>query len=109
MAENKLSLPLKYRKLLEELLQKYTPGVEVLAYGSRVQGTSHPASDLDLALRSPDFKKISSSKLSALRAALRESSIPFLVEARDWALLPKSFHSEIEKNHVVLATAKKAF
>ena len=76
--------------------------MEVWAYGSRVNGGSHSASDLDLVLRSFSLDPIDSRKLFALKEALKESGIPFLVEAGDWALLPKSFHQEIEKNHVVL-------
>ena len=34
--------------------------------------------------------------------ALQDSTIPFLVEVRDWARLPESFHREIEHEHVVL-------
>ena len=105
--EQKLDLPLKYKTMLKGIFQKHIPGVEVLVYGSRVNGQSHPASDLDLALKAPDLKQIPTKKLNALKEALVESSIPFLVEARDYALLPKSFHQEIEKNYIVLVSAKK--
>ena len=105
--EQNLRLPLKYRDLLKGLFQKHAPGLEVLAYGSRVKGESHPGSDLDLALRSPDSKEIPADKLNALRLALSESSIPFLVEVRNWALLPKSFQLEIEKNHIMLFSGNK--
>ena len=37
--------------------------------------------------------------------ALQDSTIPFLVEVRDWARLPTSFHHEIEREHVVLVAA----
>ncbi len=32
-----------------------------------------------------------------------ESTIPFLVDARDWARLPARYHEEIQREHVVLA------
>ena len=100
---NKLDLPSKYRRQLERFFEKHLPrDVEVLAYGSRLKWDSHPGSDLDLALSAANSKKIPPETLNALRTALRESSIPFLVEVRDLALLPKSFQLEIEKNHVVL-------
>ena len=35
-------------------------------------------------------------------AALRDSTIPFLVEARDWARLPERFQREIERGYVVV-------
>ena len=39
-------------------------------------------------------------QLADFEDALRESSIPFLVEARDWARIPERFHQEIEREHV---------
>ena len=103
MATDKLNLPSKYRRQLEKFFKKHLPeGAEVLAYGSRFTGDSHPGSDLDLALKGPDLKKIPPDRLNALRTDLKESSIPFLVEVRDLALIPKSFQLEIEQNHIVL-------
>ena len=98
----KIDLLPRHRKQINAILKKHLPGIEVWAYGSRVNGKSHPASDLDLVLRAPDLNTIPSSKLYELKEAFTESNIPFLVETRDWALLPKSFHREIESNYVVL-------
>ena len=89
--------------MLEALLREHLPDVEVWAYGSRVSGRSHDGSDLDLALRAPGLRTIESARLAAFREALRQSNIPFLVEARDWARLPPRFHRVIEREHVVLA------
>ena len=57
---------------------------------------------LDLALRAPGLTQIPTRGLGAFAEAVRESSIPFLVDARDWARLPKRFRAEIERSHVVL-------
>lgn len=101
MAEQ-LHLSTRHRRLLEELLREHLPGVEVWAYGSRVNGRSHEGSDLDLVLRNPGLSEIPSENLGDLKGAIRESTIPFLVEVRDWAGLPKRFHREIEREHVAL-------
>ena len=98
-----LHLSPRHRKEIVALLHKHLPGVEVWAYGSRVNGWSHDGSDLDLVLRSPQLAEIDASQLAEITESLRESTVPFLIEARDWARLPKSFHSEIEREHVVLA------
>lgn len=90
----------KQRLLL--LLAEHLPGVTAWAYGSRVNGDAHDASDLDLVLRSKDLSKIPLSELENFLEALRESNIPILVEARDWARLPASFHGEILRNYVEL-------
>ena len=50
MAERLHLLP-RHRTPIETLLREHLPGVEVWAYGSRVNGRSHDGSDLDLVLR----------------------------------------------------------
>ena len=40
---------------------------------------------------------------------MQESTIPFLIEARDWARLPESFQHEIEREYVVLVADSEAF
>ena len=99
---DRLNLPSKHRTILKALLRTHLPDVEVWAHGSRVNGRSHDGSDLDLVLRGPDLKRIPSDCLAAFEEAVRESNIPFLGEARDWARLPERFHREIERDHVVL-------
>ena len=104
MAEG-LHLSSRHCEEIETLLHKHLPDVEVWAYGSRVNGQSHDGSDLDLVLRGPKLAEIDTSRLADFIEALQDSTIPFLVEARDWARLPKSFHREIERKHAVLAAA----
>lgn len=90
------------RTQLEQLLAAYLPAVTAWAYGSRVKGGAHEASDLDLVLRSPDLTPIPPESLDAFRHALRESNIPILIEARDWARLPQAFHREILQGYAVV-------
>ena len=99
---DRLHLQPKHRQVLEALLRKHLPDVEVWAYGSRVSGKSHEGSDLDLVLRGPGLIEISLVQLGDFEEAVRESTLPFLVEARDWARLPERFHREIERDHVVV-------
>ena len=99
---DRLDLPSRYRDQVEALLREHVPGVEVWAYGSRVNGESHDASDLDLVLRGPDLKRIPSGQLADLTEALEESNVPIIVQVHDWARLPESFHREIERAYVVL-------
>ncbi len=97
-----LHLSPRHHEEITALLCKHLPDVEVWAYGSRVNGQSHGGSDLDLVLRGPRLAEINTSRLADFIEALQDSTIPFLVEARDWARLPESFHCEIERAHVVL-------
>ena len=99
---DRLDLPRRYRDQLEALLRAHLPGVEVWAYGSRVNGRSHDGSDLDLVLRGPGLHEIPVGQVADFAETIRESSIPFLVEARDWARLPERFQREIERGYVVI-------
>lgn len=85
------------RQRLTALMALHLPGVVARVYGSRVTGMAHAASDLDLALLAPNAQPIPFLQLEDFRQAVNDSNIPILVDARDWARLPKSFHTEIEK------------
>ena len=100
---DRLLIAPQHRRILEDLLSEHLPGVEVWAYGSRVNGLGHDGSDLDLVLRAPDLQNLPSGQLLDFEDAIRKSTIPFLVEARDWACLPERFHREIEREYVELA------
>jgi len=78
--------------LLERLFSTVEFPLEVWAYGSRVSGSAHDRSDLDLVLRSADLKKLPADALTDIKEKIQESNIPILVEVFDWARLPDSFH-----------------
>jgi uncharacterized protein len=100
-----LDLPERYRQELLELLQAFVPEAEVWAYGSRISGQSHATSDLDLVLRNPqDLNKSFFFDLIKLEDAIRESSLPILVDVLDWARIPQAFRDEINRAHVVFFT-----
>ena len=98
---DQLALPRRYRDQLEALLSKHVPGVEVWAYGSRVNGESHEGSDLDLVLRGPALEPLGDGFYDMLEA-IEKSNVPILIQAHDWTRLPESFHREIERGYVVL-------
>ncbi len=99
---DRFNLPDRYCRQVVALLEEHVPEADVWAYGSRVKGTSHAASDLDLVLCSPTMAPLPASRLSGLEEAFDESNIPIIVQTHDWANLPESFHEEIGKQYVVL-------
>ena len=99
----RLHLASRHKEMLVELLRRHVPEAEVWVYGSRVNGRSHDASDLDIVLRVPENDRIPVRRLSALMDALSDSNIPFLVDVRDWSRLPDTFRREIERAYIVLA------
>ena len=98
---DRLSLPTRYRNMVEALLREHVPNAEVWAYGSRVNGQSHEGSDLDLVVRGPVLGPLGIEFLDLVEA-FQESNIPILVQVHDWARLPPSFHEEIERDYVVV-------
>lgn len=102
-----LDLPQKYLLQVQVLLREYAPDAEVWAYGSRVTGGGHAASDLDLVLRNPDDLRAESCALYDLKDAFTESNLPIRVDVMDWARIPESFHHEIERAHVVVQEGRK--
>ena len=99
---SRLHLALRYREVLLDLLREHLPEVEAWAYGSRVNGQSHDGSDLDLVLRAPDLQEIPALALADFSQAVHDSTIPVVVEARDWARLSRSFRRRVEEDHVRL-------
>ena len=84
---------------IRSIICKLYPEANVWAYGSRVDGSAHEASDLDLAV--VDFGR-PDGDIMILRNALSESNVPFPVDIFDYKLLPKSFQDEIAKKYVVI-------
>lgn len=97
-----LDLPESWRQEVTKILNRYAPEYHVLAYGSRVNGTSHAGSDLDLVIRHPEQPELGCSSLSDITAALRESSIPISVDLHDWAQLPQELREEINRQFVLV-------
>ena len=99
-------LQLRHRAMLEEMLGRLLPPeAEVWAYGSRVTGEAHEASDLDLVVRGPNLRPLPAQRISLLRTVLTDSNLPLLVDIHDWATLPVSFHERILARYEVLRPA----
>lgn len=87
------------RESVLSLLSSYIPDTEVWAYGSRVKGTSRPTSDLDLAVFARPEQR---GRISELKEAFEESSLPFRVDVMIWDEMPVNFRKRILEQYVVL-------
>ena len=93
----------KDREQLLAIAQRaFETPVEIWAHGSRVDGTAHEASDLDLVVRTKDLRPLDISELSRFKELLTDSTIPILIEVLDWGRIPESFHKNILRNYEVL-------
>lgn len=93
---------------IRQLIATHLPEAEVLAYGSRVNGTSHDASDLDLVARNPVDLKQPLAGIAALCAAFAESNLPIVVDILDWARISESFQQEIMRGTTVQISGRSA-
>lgn len=97
--KGEIDLTAGQRQIVLELIERHLPGTDVWAYGSRVQWTSRPESDLDLVVFSGADQ---SDQVSDLREAFEESDLPFRVDVLVWDELPESFQEAIDDEHVDL-------
>lgn len=67
----------------------------ILAYGSRVNGSAHDTSDLDLVIISKMEEKLDIDDLMNFKQKLKESNIPIMIQVLDWYRIPESFHKNI--------------
>lgn len=95
---NKLIIESKYLNILQNIFAEYCPDSEIWVYGSRIDGSAHSGSDLDLVVR----KHGSDFNFAKLKDVLNESDIPFLIDINIFDELPKSFQQEILRNYIVL-------
>jgi predicted nucleotidyltransferase len=102
---SRLALPAQHLRTLQALLTRHVPDAEVWAYGSRVTGGAHDGSDLDLVLRNPADPAAATQGWLDLQDALRDSTLPMLVDIHLWSHLPDDFHRNIEDGYVVLQGA----
>lgn len=80
---------------VRRILREHVPGVEVRAFGSRVQGQAREYSDLDLALVGDatfEWRQI-----EVIKDAFSESGLPFMVDVLDWHAISASFRAAIAK------------
>lgn len=102
LAIDALHLPAAYLSMVRDILSRHAPNVEVWAYGSRVTGTEHNTSDLDLVLRNSARLDEETGNLGTLTDAFSEGSLPIRVDLTDWARIPEHFRQEIARTHVVV-------
>lgn len=109
LPERALQLPARYLEQVKAILREHLPEVEILAYGSRVNGDHYEASDLDLVARFPDGTETSRRyrMLDEAKEALTESNLPIIVQIVDWHGIPQSFRDEILAGYMVVQKGSK--
>lgn len=99
----------KDKQTLLNIFSSVNIPVQVWAYGSRVNGSAHEGSDLDLVIRNDSLSPLPIETFSSLREKISDSTIPILVELSDWSRLPLSFHQNIAEQYEVLFDNRENF
>lgn len=94
---DRLFIKPQYLQILLDVFKNYCPNAEIWAYGSRINGEAHEASDLDLVVKSFNDENKS---LSVLKELINDSDIPIIVDILEFDKIPLSFQKEIEKDYI---------
>jgi uncharacterized protein len=82
----------KHLEIVLQILRKYP--YQFYAYGSRVKGTAHQFSDLDLCYQ----ENIPISITRKIKEEFQESNLPFRVEVINWCRMSSEFQDLIKKD-----------
>jgi predicted nucleotidyltransferase len=84
--------------------QCFDKNTDIWAYGSRVKGNNHDASDLDLVIKTSPKNELLSEQLIRFKQLLQESDLPVVVQVLDWNMIPKHFQENILLGYEVLVS-----
>ena len=84
-------------EIILAIIKKHAPECDVLAFGSRIKGTHHEASDLDLAIVGK--AKLGLSLIGRIKEDFMESDIPFKVDVLDYHSISPAFRTIVDNGH----------
>ncbi len=93
-----------YLAIVRRLLTEHVPEIEVWAFGSRVQGTPKPQSDLDLAL--VNDQRLPVDRLARLSLSFEESNLPFRVDLVELMAATPEFRAIVERQYEVVQVGR---
>jgi predicted nucleotidyltransferase len=99
-----LDLPPGALKIVQDILRKHVPALEVWAFGSRVQGSARRYSDLDLAFITDEPLPLR--VRGDMAEDFSESDLPFRVDILDWATTQDSFRRIVEADRIIVQRAE---
>ncbi len=90
--------------IIQTILQKHVPDLDVWAFGSRARWTAKPYSDLDLAIITLTPLPLAVS--AAMAEDFSESDLPWKVDLVDWATTSESFRQIIARDKVAIQSSR---
>ena len=87
-------------EIVRRILARHVPGLEVWAFGSRVDGRAGKHSDLDLCLHTAH--PLSFATMGLMEEAFSDSDLPYKVDLVDWSAISPEFREIVTGRKVVL-------
>jgi predicted nucleotidyltransferase len=87
-------------RIVTAILAAHAPGVEALAFGSRVDGNPKEYSDLDIALAGS--ARLDAAVVGALKEAFEESDLPYRVDILDLNAISEEFRKVVLSRYEIL-------
>lgn len=100
-----IELAPEHLEKIRAILRTHVPGIEVRAFGSRVEGKARQYSDLDLVLMGE--RAVPGDVIEALKDAFSTSDLPMMVDVLDWHAVGTSFKTVLKDReyHVLQVSA----
>jgi len=98
-----IDLPPEHLERVRAILREHVPEAQVWAFGSRVNGTARPHSDLDLVVVAD--AELPRRAYYRLLDAFEESDLPIRVDVLDWYRIDAEFQAIIRRRHVLIVPA----
>lgn len=89
-------------RIIQILKESLKVESEAIAYGSRIRGDCHDASDLDIVIKTKSGEPLAKEEFNSIIKNFQESNIPIIIDLRDWALVPDYFHKYINEQNELL-------
>lgn len=95
-----LDLRPEHARIIQSVLDRYVPNMEIWAFGSRATGKARTTSDLDIVIRTE--KPLDWLFVAKIREAFSISDLPMKVDVLDWSTLGQEMRERITCEHIVL-------
>ncbi|MGA1286958.1 MAG: nucleotidyltransferase family protein [Rubrivivax sp.] len=87
-------------EIVRRILASHAPGLEVWAFGSRVDGRAGKHSDLDLCLHTS--RPLSFTAMGLMEEAFSDSDLPYKVDLVDWSTISPEFREIVTRHKIVV-------
>ena len=89
-----IDLEPRHAAIVRSILGRLAPDCDVRIFGSRINGSAHPYSDIDISIKAEG--QLSREQIESLCDAFSASDLPFMVDLVDWHGASTTFRQIID-------------